>query len=143
MTNEGYILKNFFPKRFLSWGLKTLFASTGSGDGRQPSSVRRLGSTGEISARRPVLLCTACGRLIHLISKSHSKSFVPPAPDFGFYLHKEFRDRKMWFYLHKESRAVETGFYLHKELLSKNQMMQSKIFRAARASLLRISEEDK
>ena len=74
MTNEGYILKNFFPKRFLSWGLKTLFASTSSGDGRQPSSVRRLGSTGEISARRPVLLCTACGRLIHLKKSQNLKN---------------------------------------------------------------------
>jgi len=59
-----------------------------------------------------------------------------------FYLHKEFRDREIRLYLHKEFRAAEIGFSLHKEFHKKNHeklMVYLKIFRAARANLLRIS----
>ena len=64
------------------------------------------------------------------------------APRIRFYLHKEFRDREIRLYLHKEFRAAEIGFSLHKEFHKKNHeklMIYLKIFRAARANLLRIS----
>ena len=62
-----------------------------------------------------------------------------------FYLHKEFHAAKIRFSLHKECRAAEIRFYLHKDFqrkLMKKQWFISKIFRAARAHLLRISEEN-
>ena len=61
-----------------------------------------------------------------------------------FHLHKEFRAAGIQFYLHKEIRAAEIWFYLHKEFLKKireKSMIYSKHFRAARATLLRISSE--
>ena len=58
---------------------------------------------------------------------THSKSFVPPAPDFGFYLHKEFRDRQMWFYLHKESRAVETGIFYGGDVTKNRDFLEVKM----------------
>ena len=93
-----------------------------------------------------------------------------PVARIRFYLHKEFRAAGARFYLHKEFRAAEIRFYLHKELLKKNREISmiylknfprcarqflkdvlrkimknqwciEKIFRAARAALLRISWE--
>ena len=67
-----------------------------------------------------------------------------PAARIRFYLHKEFRAAEIGFYLHKEFCAAEIWFYLHKEFLKKNQgksMICLKIFRAARASLLRMFQE--
>ena len=62
--------------------------------------------------------------------------------EIGFYLHKEFRAAEIRFYLHKEFPAAEIGFSLHKEFHEKKHeklMVYLKIFRAARANLLRIS----
>ena len=43
------IVTSFFPKRFLSWGVKTLFASASSCQCKPLNFFRRLGYVGQVS----------------------------------------------------------------------------------------------
>ena len=97
---------------------------------------------------------TRCALIFSIYIKKHA--------EIEFYLHKDFCAAGIEFYLHKDFRAAEIEFYLHKEFLrkineyiwkfsalrapicwrndlKKNQWIYLKMFRAARADLLRIS----
>ena len=92
---------DFLPKRFLSWGVKTLFVGVSRG---QVCSVECFAGWAVLANEGSAgwSYVTLAGTRRDSLARARDRFLARSLGGVGFYLHKELRAREMGFYLHKE-----------------------------------------